>query len=709
MTTRTRVAMTYEELSPGVPFWGANTVTTDLLPDQTEVAIENLVAGRTYYIKTWNEDSFGNKSPELLSVVNTPTPTRMMPLVFSANGYFDSGSGMYAYVKVPPSVQSISEVKVTVAFRAFVAPAKDAASSGMLTSDSGGGSTTVAGGGSTTTSGGGSTSGSSSASSTAGDISHVHPSMLWQSNTPAGGTAIRKYDPVSSGGTFVNLDTSAANDMFTGLETAPGHTHGIPHTHTTPSHAHATPDHAHATPDHGHTVPGHTHALDYGTFEEAYPVSHSVFMNVYKLINGTWTIMHTFTGMTDDLVNLNLTGIIDGPGDWRMAIASDVGQPNGGRLSADIYGSILAILGDGGGDGSGTGGGTGANGADGAAGARGADARPGIDGIDGEDGLQGPPGPTGPAGFAGVAGATGPMGPPGFAVDGEDGADGAPGAAGATGAAGANGADGRPGIDGEAGDDGQMGPAGLPGTQGATGPAGAVGAVIHGVDGDDGADGIMGPIGPAGAAGSQGAAGAVGPVIHGRDGDDGDDSISPPFSPSALWPYSLVGHGAADHADINRSFWLDPQAAGLDGATLIAVGASPNLSSAINYADAATSGAYWEFLVPADYASGALSIQPQWTPGATDAVAHTVRWSYTAKTISGGIDVTAAGTTVAFTGASAARTLNIVVSEAAQGTITPGALARVMIELQRIGADAADTYVGAVRLIGVIVTYTANQ
>ena len=174
---------------------------------------------------------------------------------------------------------------------------------------------------------------------------------------------------------------------------------------------------------------------------------------------------------------------------------------------------------------------------------------------------------------------------------------------------------------------------------------------------------------------------------------------------------SVAGHGPADHADVTRSVILTPEEATIDGtSTIINVGASPNLSRAVNYPNAATSGAFWTFQVPTDWASGVLSIAPIWTPAATDAVAHTVRWSVTAKNIGTGTDVTAAGTTNAWTGASAARTVNIMVVDTAQNSITPASAGiRVMLELQRIGADAADTYVGAVRLHAVLVSYTANQ
>lgn len=760
MTTRTRVAMTYEESAPGVPLWGANTVTTDLLPDQTEVAIENLVAGRTYYIKTWNENEFGTKSPELTSVVRTGTPTRMSPLVFSANGVLDDTSPMYAYIKVPENVLSTKSALISIAFRQFMATARDASSGGGSTSGSGGSSTP--------------TSGASSATSSGSDTTHSHKMFAWQNDAPGAKTS-REFAPGGAGG-LVTLPTSTASDLSTGTPDF-NHTHTIPHTHDV------------TIGNHTHTTPAHTHSLTYGTFEEAYPASHSVTMTLYKRIAGVWTIVPNYydtIGITADQFDIDLTAFITGPGDWRISLKSLGGQPNNGRLSADLYGSIIAIIGDGGESGVGSGSGTGATGATGPTGPAGADGRVGADGQDGDEGPMGPPGErgaTGSQGIQGVAGPTGLMGPPGFGIDGDDGADGAPGqpgAAGAAGSAGVPGAAGRPGFDGADGDDGERGvpgergptgltgqggpagptgsflpgsdgddgadgPPGQPGAAGATGaqgPAGAVGAVIHGIDGDDGDigppgmqgmtglqgiqgiqgiagptglagplergmdgddgdPGMPGPIGATGPAGQQGPAGAV-TLIHGRDGEDGDDGS--PGIPPMGW------HGAEMHTNITRTLFLPAYAAGLDGATLIAVGASPNLSNAINYADAATSGAYWTFLVPSDWDNGVISIRPNWTPAATDAVAHTVRWSVTAKGLGGSANITAAGTTTAFTGASAARTLDVVVLEAPQSTGVTGSTAlRMMLELQRIGADVADTYVGAVRLFGILVEYTANQ
>lgn len=172
-----------------------------------------------------------------------------------------------------------------------------------------------------------------------------------------------------------------------------------------------------------------------------------------------------------------------------------------------------------------------------------------------------------------------------------------------------------------------------------------------------------------------------------------------------------LAHGASLHNDITRMVFLAAAAAKLDSATAANVGASPDLTGVVAYADAATQGALWTFQVPDDWTSGVITLQPVWAPGASDGVAHTVRWSIVAKAVAAGSTVTAAGTTVTFTGASAARTIGVVVYDTATSTtLTPAAAGDLFrFALRRIGADAADTYVGVVNLLGVIVTYTANQ
>lgn len=162
---------------------------------------------------------------------------------------------------------------------------------------------------------------------------------------------------------------------------------------------------------------------------------------------------------------------------------------------------------------------------------------------------------------------------------------------------------------------------------------------------------------------------------------------------------------------VTRSIWLAGFIARVDtGSAASGLGTNPDAVPVLTLADAATSGGVWTFAVPHDWASGVLTAQPIWAPGSTDAVAHTVRWSLDVKALAAAADVTAAGTTTNFTGTSAARTANLVVKDTATSTgVTPAAVGDLIrLNLRRIGADGADTYVGVVNLLGVLITYTAN-
>jgi len=173
-----------------------------------------------------------------------------------------------------------------------------------------------------------------------------------------------------------------------------------------------------------------------------------------------------------------------------------------------------------------------------------------------------------------------------------------------------------------------------------------------------------------------------------------------------------IAHGASEHTDITRKFLLRAEDATLGtGTAFVTVGAGLNISRTVEYSDAASEDASWTFIVPADWASGVITVQPIWSPGSTDATPHTARFVYTTKNLSSGTDVTAAGTAVTWTGASAARTVNILVFDTATSTtVTPAAAGDLMLfNLQRLGSDGADTYVGTVRIHGLIVSYTANQ
>lgn len=390
LLARTRVAVTTEESSPGVPNWGPNQVITELKDGETQVAFENLIAGRRYYVRTWTEDAFGNKSPERLTVIDTPpdstnpdrptdltltagtngftatwspvedadlaeyeiafadddgsgsgpgtnafttrktrttqmwidqtptqktwvqvrardysgnvspyttiasiTPVRVTPISFSANGYLDSGSPMRAYVKVP-ALQSVTEAAITLAFRQFMAPSTAASS------------------------GGADTSGSSSAGSSSSDL---------------------------TGLTFVDTPAAVGSGTTGAASAGTAHTHGGGSLETTSGvlvSVSGTGSHNHSIP-HTHSTPNHTHSLTYGTYEETYPVSHSVKVKTYKRVAGTWTLQDTSASLTGDLEDLDLTSVITSAGDWRFEVLSDAAQPNGGRLGLDLFGLITIV------------------------------------------------------------------------------------------------------------------------------------------------------------------------------------------------------------------------------------------------------------------------------------------------------------------------------------------------------------------------------
>lgn len=162
-----------------------------------------------------------------------------------------------------------------------------------------------------------------------------------------------------------------------------------------------------------------------------------------------------------------------------------------------------------------------------------------------------------------------------------------------------------------------------------------------------------------------------------------------------------------------HSKWLAAHDAGLDGSSLVTLGAAPDIMNALSLADAATQGGYWTTWLPDDWDGHQLYVQPVWSPGSSDASSHAVRWSVDIAPLrgDGGQSPGAGGVTVAFTGAAAVYTATRVVfdTQTATGSVPnitatqPTRLIRV--NLRRIGGDAADTYVGTVNLIGVVLGY----
>lgn len=171
-------------------------------------------------------------------------------------------------------------------------------------------------------------------------------------------------------------------------------------------------------------------------------------------------------------------------------------------------------------------------------------------------------------------------------------------------------------------------------------------------------------------------------------------------------------HGIASHTNVTRQLYLPAAIGTPQVGALATLGTYPNVLRVTTLADAvSTNGMFWHFAVPDDWDSGDFLVEPIWVPGSTDGTPHTVRWQIDAKQLTGGTDVTAAGTTTAVTGGSAARTANqIVYDSIGQSGVTPSfSGVEYRLALTRLGADGADTYVGVVNLAGVRLAYTATQ
>lgn len=168
----------------------------------------------------------------------------------------DIASGFPVTFDLPVSVHILKIMEVVLRVKpvkirnsATVAAAAPADTTGTSIAPSGGADTS--GPSSAGSSGAGSHSHTISGTTAAGS-SHLHNVF--------GSTDSQSTDPHSHG---ISINSASENththgDGSLGSDNEAAHTHGIPHTHTTPNHTH---------PVHDHTVPGHGHALTLGITE----------------------------------------------------------------------------------------------------------------------------------------------------------------------------------------------------------------------------------------------------------------------------------------------------------------------------------------------------------------------------------------------------------------------------------------------------------
>lgn len=146
------------------------------------------------------------------------------------------------------------------------------------------------------------------------------------------------------------------------------------------------------------------------------------------------------------------------------------------------------------------------------------------------------------------------------------------------------------------------------------------------------------------------------------------------------------------------------------GAVCALFGTFPNTFPYFLLANSVTAGATWVLRMPGDMTNG-ITCKPVWLPSTTDSAAHAVQWQFNVRQVFQGGDIgsTAAGTsdTVAWTGASSAHNGNQAYYETGTTstalTLVAGNLMRVSIS--RLGADALDTYLADVRLLGMTIGY----
>jgi hypothetical protein len=141
----------------------------------------------------------------------------------------------------------------------------------------------------------------------------------------------------------------------------------------------------------------------------------------------------------------------------------------------------------------------------------------------------------------------------------------------------------------------------------------------------------------------------------------------------------------------------------LDGPSRYTIlGSAGNHTTAIGLPHGSTMGASMLVQMPKVAAAGTMRIRPIWAPAASSSGA--VQWNVVVSTVGNGA-ISTAGTSTPFTGDSDDFTVDVPVTETGclVAAVPEGTWLRIGV--QRLGADASDTYTGQANLLGLQIDY----
>lgn len=167
-------------------------------------------------------------------------------------------------------------------------------------------------------------------------------------------------------------------------------------------------------------------------------------------------------------------------------------------------------------------------------------------------------------------------------------------------------------------------------------------------------------------------------------------------------------HGADDHTNRTRSFWLGASSFTLRTGTPVLAAQGSNTRYRAWAMDATTIEAVvGEFVMPADYVSGAITTKLYWTN--LGAGAGNVDWAVALGSTADGGDLNGVFTSLP-TDVVAAPTLGLLDIYTHSVSLTPGASPQVTrCTISRVGNSGTDTLANDAGLIGLLIEYTSDM